>query len=162
MKINGFTLIELLVVVAIIGILASVGVVAYSGYTDAAKKGVAKANHKSVTKYVAAELMRCVAGEKKIFEDKASCNSISAQIIAGSASSALKNFKNPFGMVDGKTDAGIKSGGASWEDGELGYTTINTQKNKTYIFETCFQLPCNAKDSKNNFKNLLSNKYSLN
>ena len=37
-KNKGFTLIELLVVVAIIGILASVGVVAYNGYTESAKK----------------------------------------------------------------------------------------------------------------------------
>ena len=50
MEQKGFTLLELLVVVAIIGILAAVGVVAYNGYTSSAKKSAAKANHKNVVK----------------------------------------------------------------------------------------------------------------
>ena len=49
MRSKAFTLIELLVVVAIIGILA-VGVVAYNGYTNSAKKNVVKQNHKNIEK----------------------------------------------------------------------------------------------------------------
>ena len=56
---KAFTLIELLVVVAIIGILAAVGVVAYNGYTGAAKKAVVKANHSLVKKYVISEITKC-------------------------------------------------------------------------------------------------------
>ena len=45
---KAFTLIELLVVVAIIGILAAVGVVAYNGYTSSAKKAAVEANQKMI------------------------------------------------------------------------------------------------------------------
>ena len=51
MRRNGFTLIELLVVVAIIGILAAVGTVAYNGYTSAANSSTAKANFKLILIY---------------------------------------------------------------------------------------------------------------
>ena len=69
MKQKAFTLIELLVVVAIIGILAAVGVVAYNGYTSAARVSATKANHKSVIKYIKAELMKCELGDATIFKD---------------------------------------------------------------------------------------------
>ena len=64
MKRNGFTLIELLVVVAIIGILAAVGVVAYNGYTSAAKVNTAKANLKTISSWLSAESTKvCSAKE---------------------------------------------------------------------------------------------------
>ena len=73
---KGFTLIELLVVVAIIGILAAVCVVAYSGYTSGAKTSSAKANHKSTIKYITTEVMKCDLGETSVMGGKLSCSSL--------------------------------------------------------------------------------------
>ncbi len=62
MKRNAFTLIELLVVVAIIGILAAVGVVAYNGYTGAAKKRVTEQNHNRMRDFANVSFVRCESG----------------------------------------------------------------------------------------------------
>ena len=54
---KGFSLVELLVVVAIIGVLAGVGIVGYQGYTDSAKERVAYANYNSVKRFIDTELV---------------------------------------------------------------------------------------------------------
>jgi prepilin-type N-terminal cleavage/methylation domain-containing protein len=74
-KVKAFTLIELLVVVAIIGILAAVGVVAYNGYTTSAKNAAIKGQFNMIVKYFTAELQKCNLGSNKIFLEQVNCSS---------------------------------------------------------------------------------------
>ena len=136
--IKAFTLIELLVVVAIIGILAAVGVTTFGGFQDKAKASSSKAIHKGVQKKLAAELVKCSLGDTTILNGL-SCTGITGSNVVSNigSSGAVFTDKNPYVGADW----GVKSSSSF----VAGQTSLSAS-GQVITLKTCTKTGCATAD----------------
>ena len=170
MKNKGFTLIELLVVVAIIGILAAVGVVAYNGYTSSAKESTTKANFKMIQKYMSAEVLKCELGESIIMKrdngSSLNCSGITYGLIIPHLQQLFNTDKK---LVSAYTNLTyVRNTGSSTNSSSIGSVHLNgishdktfnagatpSLDNNDIRLTSCFKEPCS--DSSNNLSEVIN------
>ena len=105
MKTKAFTLIELLVVVAIIGILAAVGVNTFTGFQEKAKINAVKAIHAQTVRYISYEIQRCNLGDLKFMKGTQDCPATAKK--ASNGAIATLNDKNPYYPTKNSVKSGI-------------------------------------------------------
>ena len=155
---KAFTLIELLVVVAIIGILAAVGVVAYDGYTSSAKRSATMSNCKQVSKYITNEVMLCTLNtQSSVMNGKLNCSYQGRyewqDDVADATVLALKDsYQNPY---DKKAQSMTK-GGQYWYDKDVGYIRIMSHSKTQVEVWVCAITPCGSKPNPNVYDMLVN------
>ena len=126
--IKAFTLIELLVVVAIIGILAAVGVVSFGGFTGSAKTNSTKSNHAAAIKSISAEIKKCEIQGGNLSLKSTANSSTSNNVPCSKATTSTAAFVTAF--INHLNNEGFKN---PYDTAQFAFNSTGTTTGQTVI-----------------------------
>ena len=121
----------------IIGLVIPVwlAVVAYNGYTGAAKASVTKTIHAQTFKYISEEIQKCKTGESKFMSNSQDCPATAAKAVMGVV--ATMTDKNPF---DTSKNA-IREFNNNKDDKDVGFISLSVS-GTSVVIRSCISKPC--------------------
>ena len=135
---KGFTLVELLVVVAILGVLAAVGIVSFGGFLVTSKANCTKSQHANVYKFLQSEIIKCQMGTVTLnwLDNSGASNSwvcnpstSSDDLVETIVTNAIQHFKgSDYKMCFKTTDDMVVRGSSCPSDVDVGRMHINANK----------------------------------
>ena len=141
MNCKAFTLIELLVVVAIIGILAAVGVTTFTGFQEKTKIAVTKKNHQTVVKFIKLQLQKCdLDMEVKLKTVSGGTKTLDCEMLTGGPATYQKDFFDHFeadGFVNPYKKGNLVGSSCNKEDGCI-ELDVKTSGSNGFIVKTYY------------------------
>jgi type IV pilus assembly protein PilA len=145
---SGFTLIELLIVVAILGLLAAIGIPQYQGYQAQARINATKALHTEMVKLIGAEMAKCTSGATNYLENapagvtltnSGACSNTAAEVATDFIAYGNDKSENPYDAAVSPYDAATAANGKTLITATGNVITIATTWNGGSQTSTIFK-----------------------
>ena len=113
----------------------TIAMVAYNGYTNAAKKNAIKTMHAQAVKYISAEIQKCKTGESKFMSNSQDCPATATKAVMGAV--AKMTDKNPF---DTSKNA-VREFNDNKDDKDVGFISLSVS-GSSVVIRSCISKPC--------------------
>ena len=113
----------------------TIGIVAYNGYANAAKKNTIKTMHAQAVKYISVEIQKCKTGESKFMSNSQDCPATAIKAVTGAIERMVD--KNPYDT----SKKAVREFNNNKDDKDVGFISLSAS-GSSVVIRSCISKPC--------------------